>query len=413
VGSEVLKQKIQIVGGGFSGLVQAYYFVEAGYSVHMIEKEDRLGGLLGTHTAQGFTQEQAANAFIANSALESMARNIGVKLVSKKPEAKRRYIFKDGQMRRWPLSWGGSWPLVTFALLKKWNKKKYQPVEDQSLYSWGQKLLGPEATDYLLEPAMQGIFATTADQLDASLIVNSLFKPTQRGKLRGSVSPEKGMQEWIDKLRSYLKKKGVSFELNQEKTHFDWSQPTVLALGLKSLRELANEQKIPVHRSVLNTRCASLTSVVVNFKDPSQKISEGFGCLFPKKENFNSLGVLFNHSIFPGRVEEGASETWILNDQKMDFSAMSPMALLRYIQSDRSLLGKSWVEPDEVQISQWPERIPVYNNALKDFIKNQNQEESPFLLIGNYLGDLGLSKILFHAQKNVEKVDGGFFDDRN
>jgi protoporphyrinogen oxidase len=221
------------------------------------------------------------------------------------------------------------------------------------------------------------------------------------------------MQEWIDKLRSYLKKKGVSFELNQEKTHFDWSQPTVLALGLKSLRELANEQKIPVHRSVLNTRCASLTSVVVNFKDPSQKISEGFGCLFPKKENFNSLGVLFNHSIFPGRVEEGASETWILNDQKMDFSAMSPMALVRYIQSDRSLLGKSWVEPDEVQISQWPERIPVYNNALKDFIKNQNQEESPFLLIGNYLGDLGLSKILFHAQKNVEKVDGGFFDDRN
>jgi oxygen-dependent protoporphyrinogen oxidase len=180
VGSEVLKQKIQIVGGGFSGLVQAYYFVEAGYSVHMIEKEDRLGGLLGTHTAQGFTQEQAANAFIANSALESMARNIGVKLVSKKPEAKRRYIFKDGQMRRWPLSWGGSWPLVTFALLKKWNKKKYQPVEDESLYSWGQKLLGPEATDYLLEPAMQGIFATTADQLDASLIVNSLFN-----RLRG------------------------------------------------------------------------------------------------------------------------------------------------------------------------------------------------------------------------------------
>lgn len=400
---------VNVIGGGFSGLMQAFYLVEAGYQVTIFEKEKRLGGLLGSEKKQGFLIEQAANAFIANKELERVASILKVPLVEKTNKAKKRFIFRQGQMRRWPVGLGDSLPFFSFLLAKKWKNPKYAPRPQETLYNWGLRNLGPGLTDYLLEPAIRGIYASTADRLSAHLVLNSLNKKLEKGKRRGSVAAQEGMQQWVNQTKTYLKTKGAQWRVGEQCNSFDFSQPTILAMDLNSLKELCNEQKINLHPSILETQSASLTSVTLGFKDEKQKLNEGFGCLFPKKENFNALGVLFNHSIFPGRVQNQASETWILNDQNIQFSNMSEMALLRYIHSDRSQLGKVWQEPDVISVNQWPERIPLYDHALEHFLEMQKKEKPPFLLMGNYLGDLGLGKIIFHAKDNVEKIKGGYF----
>lgn len=399
---------IQIIGGGYSGLIQAYFLMKAGYSVSVTEKKPRVGGLLGTTRGENFLIEHAANAFLANQDLENMMRDVGVNLIAKNPEARKRYIFSRGKMRRWPVGLKASVPLVGFLLRKKWNSPQFGPKEMESLKDWGHRILGDELTQYLLEPAMQGVYASTAENLDASLILNSLNTSVAKGDLRGSVSPEKGMGEFLEEMQSYLLKSGVSFEMQNESSSRDVINPTILAVDLKNLRNWATNNLEGLHPSIQQTKSASLTSVTLGYKDSSERLGEGFGCLFPECEGFHSLGVLFNHSIFKNRVITGASETWILNDQKNSFSQMNEADLLHHIRSDRSRI-KDWKEPHRISISQWTDKIPLYDRNLSLFLKEQEKMKAPFLLVGNYLGHLGLSKIIIKAKENVKKVEGGYF----
>ncbi len=389
-------------------MIQAFYLNEAGYSVRVIEKENRLGGLLGSRREEGFLIEQAANAFIANGELERVAKIIGVELVEKTPTARKRFIYRKGKMRKWPLNVKESFPLLQFFISRKWKNPKFSPRHDESLYHWSLRNLGEGLTNYLIEPGIQGVYASSLSHLSASLVLESLFKKHRKGRLVGSVSPKGGMQEWIDALKKYLKKQNVVFETNTEARSFDFSKPHIFAVGLNTLKNWGNRLEIPVHQSVLQTQCASLTSVTLGFHNPKHRLNEGFGCLFPRQEGFKALGVLFNHSIFPGRVKEGASETWIYNDEQEEFSLMGEGTLLQYVLSDREKLGER-VEPDVVSISQWPGRIPLYNAALQYFLEEQEKGDYPYLLVGNYLGSLGLSKILFIARRNVELIEGGRF----
>jgi oxygen-dependent protoporphyrinogen oxidase len=399
------KKQVLVIGGGFSGLIQAFYLAEAGHPVRLLEKEDRLGGLLGSQQHDDFLFEQAANAMIANRELERVGKIIGVRWVQKKKQAGRRYIYRQGQMRRWPLGIAESLPLVPFLWHKKWRNSKAQPREDETLEVWGQRHLGPALTHYLLEPAMQGVYAAPLHDLDASLILKSLRYKPKRGRLRGSVAPSGGMQEWIDRMVDYLRHRNVEIQTGTEVSDFSWDRPTILALGLSALQQLVNRQRVPLPSSILEAQCVSLTSVCLAFTETAERLPEGFGCLFPKSEKLNSMGVLFNHSIFPGRAERGASETWILGDQTMSFSRMSERALLRYVLSDRHVLRGATTDPTHWQVNQWPGRIPLYNRALKTFLSDLDQQRLPFLLIGNYLGDLGLSKILFHAKNNLLRIE--------
>lgn len=390
--------------------MQAFYLLEAGFAVHVHEKEDQVGGLLGSHSSGDFLVERAANAMMASKELERIAKIIDVKLEPMKAKARKRYIYRDGQMKRWPLTWSESFPLFGFALQAKLFKKMPKFDGKDSLSMWTENNFGMAAKDYLIEPAMQGVFASYADDLNAQAVFQSLFPSQLKGRLRGSVAPRGGMQVWIVKMRNYLKDHGCRFTLGQRVSEPMDLSNLIIAVDLKELKSLANRLKLPsLPQGILSTKTASLTSVTFLFKKPISA-REGFGCLFPRKENFYALGVLFNHNIFPGRASSGHSETWILNDSQKTFSEMSPSALSDYVRADRARLFNRNDEPDESYTYPWPERIPLYNSDLLEFNQNLEIEPPPFLLIGNYLGQLGLSRILIRAQNNVAKIKAGFYE---
>ncbi len=403
-------KSFNIVGAGFSGLIQAFYLLEAGFSVHVHEKEDQVGGLLGSHSSGDFLVERAANALMASKELERIAKIIDVRLEPMKSKARKRYIYRDGEMRRWPLNLSESLPLFSFALKAKLFKKMPKFDGKESLSMWTEYTLGAAARDYLIEPAMQGVFASYSDELNAQAVFQSLFPSQLTGRLRGSVAPRGGMQTWIIKMRNYLKDQGCRFTLGQSVNEPMDLANLIMAVDLKELKSLANRLKLSyLPQSIFSTKMASLTSVTVLYKNPVSA-PEGFGCLFPRKENFYSLGVLFNHNIFPGRASSGHSETWILNDSQKTFSEMSPSALQDYVLADRARLFSKSDKPDECYSYPWPERIPLYNSDLLEFNQNLELDPPPFLLIGNYLGQLGLSRILIRAQDNVAKIKAGFYE---
>lgn len=401
------RKPIHILGGGFSGLVQAFYLVEKGYPVVIHEKENRSGGLLGTYKAEHCLVEQAANAFISNKALEDMAERIGVTLCPVQPQAKKRFIYRNGKMRRWPLSVSESLPLLQFILQAVVNKASVEPRDGEALRAWGERHWGKAAADYLLEPAMQGIYAASLAQLDAASIIKPIFTKIQRGKLKGSVAPAGGMGEWIDKMQKHLAAKNCSWEWGSGFSAP--AQPWILAVGLQALKELAQSGEIHLPPEIQATEAVSLTSMTLHFaKDHS--FPQGFGCLFPNPEKMNCKGVLFNHNIFPDRCREGSLETWILNDHDKKFSELGHESLLRAVLADRQRLTGRAVDPSQIFVYQWHKRIPLYNGDLAKLNKALDSSTFPHLLVGNYLGYLGLGKILFRAQDNVVKIERGFFE---
>ena len=48
-----MKREVTIIGAGISGLTTAYFLVKAGVPVRVLEKQSRVGGLLGTRRPMG------------------------------------------------------------------------------------------------------------------------------------------------------------------------------------------------------------------------------------------------------------------------------------------------------------------------------------------------------------------------
>ena len=405
-----MNKRIQIVGGGFSGLTQAFYLVEKGFKPVILERKNRLGGLLGSHRHQSFLVEQGANAFLANAELERLSRIMDIPLISTQKKSSRKFIYRNGKKCRQPLFLRELGLPLMFFLKGGFGRAIGKVKARETLKQWGQRNLGEAATRFVLEPAMQGVFAVSSDQLDADLVLNAFANRSPRGRMKGSVTPGRGMQQWIDRMKFYLESHGCEFVMNY-KAEINDCCPTLWAVDLASLKKISEQGKGDLPCEIQKTKTASLSSVTLMFENENFN-REGFGCLFPRGLGFHSLGVLFNHNIFKGRVPGGSSETWILGDQIMGFSGMSEQVLLRYVLSDRYQLTGFRAEPGAFKVFQWPDSLPVYDRNLGKFIKaldGLDREKRKDLFVGNYLGRLGLSEILLRAKANAEKVAGGYF----
>ena len=90
-----------IIGGGISGLSSAWFLQEAGFSVQLFEKNQRVGGCIGTSDENGYLVESGPNSTLENSTaigelIESV--NLSRQLREANSEAKRRYIIKHGEL---------------------------------------------------------------------------------------------------------------------------------------------------------------------------------------------------------------------------------------------------------------------------------------------------------------------------
>ncbi|MEE8335221.1 MAG: FAD-dependent oxidoreductase, partial [Candidatus Neomarinimicrobiota bacterium] len=65
------RRDVVIIGGGISGLTSAFRLKSAGFSVKLLEKSEKFGGVLQTKKKQGFITEMGPNTVLETSPLVS------------------------------------------------------------------------------------------------------------------------------------------------------------------------------------------------------------------------------------------------------------------------------------------------------------------------------------------------------
>ena len=404
-----MKREVTVIGAGISGLATAYFLFKSGIPVRILEKQSRVGGLLGTRRTEHGLVETAANGLINSARLEAMCADIGVALQPLQPQSRARYFWRN-QPRRWPLTVGESLRLGT-GLIR--HLGHWRPGAGETLAVWGNRLLGDAAVRHALTPAMGGIYASDAEVLSASLIFNRKglgLEPAQQNgqakpakpSVRGTVSPQGGMQELVDGMAVFLRQQGVSIGLNQD-AQIERDTPTVICTSASQAAELLAHHAPEFSQRLQQIELLPIVTATC-FYEPTQRQPKGFGCLFPRKGDIRALGVLFNECTFAGRSDV-RSETWILGGAPdREVVNLNEAALEATLHRNHALLAGAEEPMLSFHVTRWPQALPHYTLALERILTTLPPLPKHLALVGNYLGQIGLAKLIERAYRAATQI---------
>jgi len=375
--------KLAVVGGGVSGLATAFRIRERfeakgqPLELRVLEAAERAGGKIRTELRDGFCMEWGPNGFLDGKPdTLALCRDLGIEhaLLPSSEAARKRYVFSCGKLHRVPetpvsffrsqlLTLGGRFRVVGEAFAPK------TPAGiDTSIAEFGNRRLGREAQEKLLDPMVSGIFAgdpavmslascfpriAEMEQEHGSLLramvalqrqrrrerrdggTEGLDEPDQRERKRGGgpagpagtlTSFENGMEQLVQALEQSLGKslrkecvvtsllpsgngedtKGVRIRYRHQGVEQDMlSDAVVIAVPAYEAEQILKEIDPGISDLLKGIPYAPLVVVGLGYpRDHAPGALDGFGFLVPYQEGSPVLGSLWTSSIFPGRAPQ-------------------------------------------------------------------------------------------------------------
>ena len=387
--------RIVIIGAGLSGLCTAFYLIRAldgagkNAEILIFESESVPGGKLRTIRQDGFNIEWGPNGFLTNKpfGMELMKDlEIEDRVVRSSDEARKRYIFSGGKLRRLPET-----PVAFFlsGLLSPVGRLRIclepfaaaAPPEDidESVGDFARRRLGKEALEKLIEPMVTGIFAGNPDRMSLrccfpminnlenrygglvrgmiSLKIERARKGIKMGMSAGPggvlVSLDEGVQVLTDTLASrlsdgihlnvsvnrierresryllHLSENGVGEEIEADLIVAAIPAYNASALLAPMDEELAKDLDLipysPISVAALGYDTATLGNPL-----------DGFGFLIPRKEHRKILGALWDSSVFPNRAPKGNALIRVMvgGVRAPELAALPEETLLRLVRNE-------------------------------------------------------------------------------
>ncbi|HSQ24936.1 MAG TPA: FAD-dependent oxidoreductase, partial [Pyrinomonadaceae bacterium] len=313
-------------------------------------------------------------------------------------EGRKRFIYR-GKPKQVPLRLSD---IGRMALRFGVSARSFRPRQFETIADWGRRVIGHGATDYLLTPALGGIYAGDPERLSASLIFGRAALPDhlatnrpQKAKVRGTVAPANGMQQLIDGLQNYLEKAGVEFQFDQGPTA-SAADRALVCLSARAAADCLAQVAPALSAAIREIEMLSIATVTCFYATNAAKLN-GFGCLFPRDQGFRARGVLFNDSIFEGRGPARA-ETWIFGGAlDPGVVKLTDPEFADLIASERERFYGKKDQPLDIYVTRWPNALPHYSIELERVLGTLPSPPDNVALVGNYLGRIGLAKILERA----------------
>jgi protoporphyrinogen/coproporphyrinogen III oxidase len=444
---------VAVIGGGISGLACAYRLQQLGVSFTLFETEDKVGGLIGTVSADGFLFETGPQSFQGTDVLLSLARELGIEsdLCKADPNAPR-FVLRHGRLQKVPMS---PQAVVTSSLVSagaRWKvvsepfRRTKPPSEEESVAGFVRRKFGHEILEYLVAPFVSGVYAGDPEKLSLRAAFPSLeeWEREYGSVLRGAMktrSPQKkgppplcsfrqGMGAFAQAIAGKL---GESVRTGAHVGDFGRAEGP----GGRSYRIRINrngkDEEMSAEAVVLATPAYIASCIVAStsaslaetlsgiayapvaviaggyYARQTLQLLEGFGFLVPRSEKYHTLGTVWNSALFPGRAREGtftitsfaggATDPEFLEKPDDDIAAI--------VQDENAKIMGITGAPVHSAVWKHPKALPQYNlghGHIVEAIRDAEQKSPGLFFSGNYLEGPSLGKCVDHGFKTADAV---------
>lgn len=433
------KQKIIVIGGGLAGTSAAHSLVERGYSVTIIEKNDRLGGRIHSHLVDGAAVEMGAG-FISNAYtnVRGFLESNGLDQQLYRQHGSSG-IFRGGKVHmatlgtllgNETLSWGAklhvmpllmrlvaSWPHLDPHAFYKADKYDNRAVVDMLTGRGGKEFL-----EYVLQPILNGYFYWTPEHTSEAMMLILCKAAMSHGtyKMQGGLQrmPEKAAEGSAVLLGHTVKevqrdKNGLyTVTIQQGDKHRTLQAhgivcATTASVVSKILPSL-NEQQ----RAFFEAVDYSSTALIARTYQQEQTLGDK-GIAFPRQEGIELAAITLSPEPGAGKVALATLKTYASGAIGKQLCGESDEAIIQTLtkamEPVRELVLVDQPKPVAVHVQQWPEALPMFDvghfKRLREFENGEIEDQDQAIVFaGDYIGGPFMEGAFTSGQKAANRL---------
>jgi protoporphyrinogen/coproporphyrinogen III oxidase len=455
-----------VVGAGISGLTAAYGLQRAGISTFIFEASSRPGGLIQSIHREGFLVECGPQSFSGNANLNAICDDLGLQDQRLLADSKApRYILIGGQLRRVPMGpgllassfLGGG---TRLALLRDIFGASRAPESDESIASFIRRKFSPALLERLAGPFVSGIYAGDPEKLSlrASFPILHEAETAKGSVVRGLLDVMKTRREKAGNtyrerptLQSFKDGTAALVQALAKRLHEHlFCDVQVLAIDPLdpgheasaprfhiTLHTPRGEERIEAERLVLTVspfaagpilsrlnpafasefgaiEFAPVAVVSLGYRKADVGHSlDGFGFLIPRSSGLNTLGTIWNSSLFPGRAPDGyvLLTSFLGGATNPAVTQKSPEEMVALVHRELAPLLSLRNEPVFSNVTVWPRALPQYNLGHLERLAAIDRLRAKFPglhFAGNYLHGPAIGSCVDHALKVADEIRVSF-----
>ncbi len=453
-----MRANVAVIGGGVSGLSAAYFLGRRGIRSVLIEKSQRLGGLIRTDRVQGCVLEAGADSFLAaKSSVAELAGELGgpeLQMIESKDAARRVFIVRKGRLLAMPRGMAmmtpGDWRAALGSNLfsAKTKLRFLQEIfsrprtreYDVSVSRFVNEHFGPEVLECVAEPLLTGVYGGDAAELSARSVLPRFVGYEERyGSLIRAVRRERRAAEHTGSLFRSFRDGMQSF--TDTLAHAAAEHTTVIQAEATRVERLARGWCVfrggeclaesdsvivacPAYATaaILEREAASLASdlgsipyssaILITLVYERSQVAHplnGFGFLTPRAERRTVAAATWVSTKFPSRVpaEFAAIRAFIVAKQADELLSAADGELVELVRADLTNLMALHARPRITAVQRWPRSMPQYvvGHAQRcERISAALRERCGLYIIGNAYEGVGVPDCVRLAKETAKRI---------
>lgn len=456
-----MNKRIAIIGGGISGLAAAFYAREKfgnEVGIALYEKDNRLGGTIGTTREDGYLVDWGSNGFLDREPLTlEFIDQIGLRdrLNPSNEKSSKRFIYRNRKLweiRPHPVKFMKSGLLSLpgrIRLAMEYFVGRKKDDRDESIFDFAARRIGKEAAETMIDPMVSGIYGGDAHKLSLRAcfpvmeemereyggLIKAMVAKQKEAKRKGTKSGgpggptghltsfEGGLYTLIERLGEVLKDHiHLSTELKsltkndngRFSLEFEGSREECDIVILAVPTYYASEITVGLDKGLSETLAeipySNLAVVCQGYKiENIERPLDGFGFLVPHSEGLNILGSIWTSVIYPEQAPDGYAlfRTMLGGALNNEITKKPPGEISEMAYGELKPILGFREKPDFEKIFIWSRAIPQYvigHNDRVASIERYLDEIGGIYVTGNAYTGIGLNDCIKRSHKIISNL---------